>query len=97
FLCAELAFAETIYNRIGYKPNVDAIAEFRVETSNSTAEFGNVTGATVNATLKSGTNEFHGNAFEFFRNEALDANTWANNRNGATKQKLRQNIIGGTI
>jgi hypothetical protein len=71
--------------------------EFRVETSNSSAEFGNVTGATVNATLKSGTNEFHGNVFEFLRNDALDANSWANNRNRATKQKLRQSVFGGTL
>ena len=97
FLLDGISVDETIDNRIGYKPNVDAIAEFRVETSNSSAEFGNVTGATVNATLKSGTNEFHGNVFEFLRNDALDANTWANNRNRATKQKLRQNVFGGTL
>ncbi len=104
FLVNGISVDETIDNRIGYKPNVDAIAEFRIETSNSSAEFGNVTGAIVNATLKSGTNEFHGNLFEFFRNDALDANSWANNRvrNARTgeatpKQKLRQNIFGGTI
>lgn len=97
FLLDGISVDETIDNRIGYKPNVDAIAEFRVETSNSSAEFGNVTGATVNATLKSGTNEFHGNVFEFLRNDALDANSWANNRNRATKQKLRQSVFGGTL
>ncbi|HEY6400411.1 MAG TPA: carboxypeptidase-like regulatory domain-containing protein, partial [Blastocatellia bacterium] len=97
FLLDGVSVDETIDNRIGYKPNVDAIAEFRVETSNSSAEFGNVAGGIVNATLKSGTNEFHGNVFEFFRNDALDANTFANNRNGATKQKLRQNVFGGTL
>ncbi len=98
FLLDGMSVDETIDNRIGYKPNVDAIAEFRVETSNSSSEFGNVTGATVNATLKSGTNDFHGNIFEFFRNDALDAQTWANNRAGVlTKQKLRQNIFGGTL
>ncbi|MBA3711255.1 MAG: TonB-dependent receptor [Pyrinomonadaceae bacterium] len=97
FLLDGISVDETIDNRIGYKPNVDAIAEFRVETSNSSSEFGNVTGAVVNATMKSGTNEFHGNLFEFFRNDALDANTWANKRSGALKQKLRQNIYGGTI
>jgi len=97
FLLDGISVDETIDNRIGYKPNVDAIAEFRVETSNSSSEFGNVTGATVNATLKSGTNEFHGNVFEFLRNDALDANAWANNRNRATKQKLRQSIFGGTL
>lgn len=97
FLLDGISIDETIDNRIGYKPNVDAIAEFKVETSNSSSEFGNVTGATVNATLKSGTNEFHGNLFEFFRNDALDANIWENNRNGADKQKLRQNVFGGTL
>jgi hypothetical protein len=98
FLLDGISLDETIDNRIGYKPNVDAIAEFRVETSNSSAEFGNVTGATVNATMKSGTNEFHGNVFEFIRNDKLDANTWGNNRNNVrTKPKLRRNIYGGTI
>jgi len=97
FLLDGISVDETIDNRIGYKPNVDAIQEVRVETSNSSSEFGNVTGAVVNATIKSGTNEFHGNAFEFLRNDALDANAWANNRNRATKQKLRQSIFGGTL
>lgn len=98
FLLDGISVDETIDNRIGYKPNVDAIAEFRVETSNSSAEFGNVTGATVNATLKSGTNAFHGNIFEFLRNDAFDAQSWANNRAGVTtKAKLRQNVFGGTL
>jgi hypothetical protein len=105
FLLDGLAVDETIDNLIGYKPNVDAIAEFRVETSNSSSEFGNVTGAVVNTALKSGTNQFHGNVFEFFRNDALDANQWENNRNNARnprtgkaeKQKLRQNVFGFTL
>lgn len=105
FLLDGISVDETIDNRIGYKPNVDALAEFKVETSNSSAEFGNVTGATVNATLKSGTNDFHGNLFEFLRNDALDAKLWANNRTEAlsggttkiAKSKLRQNVFGGTL
>lgn len=105
FLLDGISVDETIDNRIGYKPNVDAIAEFRVETSNSSAEFGNVTGATVNATIKSGTNEFHGSVFEFLRNDALDAKLWGNNRTEAlsggttkiAKSKLRQNVFGGTL
>jgi hypothetical protein len=97
FLLDGISVDETIDNRIGYKPNIDALAEFKIETSNSSAEFGNVTGATVNATLKSGTNQLRGNAFEFFRNDSLDANSWANNRNGAPKQKLDQNIFGATL
>jgi hypothetical protein len=97
FLVDGVSVDETIDNRIGYKPNIDAIAEFKVETSNTSAEFGNVAGAVVNVTIKSGTNKFRGNVFEFFRNDALDANLWANNRVGAAKQKLRQNIYGGTF
>ena len=97
FLLDGISVDETIDNRIGYKPNIDAIAEFKIETSNSSAEFGNVTGATVNATLKSGTNQLRGNVFEFFRNDGLDANSWSNNRSSAPKQKLEQNIFGGTI
>src|SRR5262249_38268778 len=95
---------ETIDNRIGYKPNVDAIAEFKVETGNSSSEFGNVTGATIITTLKSGTNKLHGSGFEFFRNSALDANSWTNNRainpltgKAPEKRALKQNILGGTL
>ncbi len=102
FLLDGISVDETIDNRIGYKPNIDAIAEFRVETSNSSAEFGNVTGATVNATMKSGTDQFHGNVFEFLRNDKFDAVNWFTNRNStptspALKAKLRQNIFGGTF
>jgi hypothetical protein len=98
FLLDGISVDETLDNLIGYKPSIDAIAEFRVETSNSSSEFGNVTGATVLATTKSGTNEFHGTVFEFFRNDALDAQSWANNRSGVrAKPKLRQNIFGGAL
>src|SRR5215470_14254246 len=98
FLLDGISVDETLDNLIGYKPSIDAIAEFRVETSNSSSEFGNVTGATVNATLKSGTNNYHGNVFEFLRNDKFDAQSWANNRSGVTaKPKLRQNIFGGTL
>jgi carboxypeptidase family protein len=98
FLLDGISIDETLDNLIGYKPSIDSIAEFRVETSNSSSEFGNVTGATISATTKSGTNQFHGNVFEFFRNDALDAQSWSNNRLGVkAKPKLRQNIFGGTL
>src|SRR5262245_25138719 len=103
FLLDGISVDETLDNLIGYKPNIDAIQEFRVETSNSSSEFGNVTGATVNATLKSGTNDWRGNVFEFIRNDKFDANSWGNNRQKALtnvpvpKNKLRQNIFGGTL
>ena len=99
FLLDGISVDETLDNLIGYKPNIDAIAEFRVETSNSSSEFGNVTGATVNATLKSGTNDWRGNVFEFIRNDKLDANSWGNNRTegvdgcrGAEKQVAPEHL-----
>ena len=88
---------QSVDNRIGYQPNVDALEEVKVITGNAGAEFGNVGGASVVMTIKSGTNEFHGNVFEFLRNEKLDANGFFNNRNNVKKQALRQNIFGGTF
>ena len=88
---------ETIDNRVSYQPSPDAIAEISVETNNYSADTGNVGGAAVASVIKSGTNEFHGNAFEFYRNSNFDANTWENNRSNAPKQKRRQHIYGGTF
>jgi hypothetical protein len=88
---------ETIDNRVAYQPSPDALAEISVETNNYSADTGNVGGAAVASIIKSGTNEFHGTAFEFYRNSDFDANTWENNRSGAPKQERRQHIYGGTI
>jgi len=88
---------ETVGNVVGYNANIDAIGEIKIITGNAPAEFGNAMGATVNATLKSGTNNFHGNLFEFLRNDRLDANGFFSNRLGASKRALRQNIFGGTL
>jgi hypothetical protein len=88
---------EAMDNLIAYYPSPDALAEIRVETNNYSAEFGNVAGAVVNAITKAGTNEFHGNAFEFFRDDRFDANGWNNNRTGAQKSELKQHIFGGTL
>ncbi|MBZ5618233.1 MAG: TonB-dependent receptor [Acidobacteriia bacterium] len=88
---------DSIDNRIGYQPNVDALEEVKVITGNGSSEFGNVGGAIVNSTLKSGTNQFHGNAFEFLRNQKLDANGFFNNRNKTPRAPLRRNIFGGTF
>ena len=88
---------QSVDNQIGYQPNVDALEEVKVVTGNAGAEFGNVGGASVVMSLKSGTNEYHGNVFEFLRNDKLDANGFFPNRNGVKRQALRQNIFGGTI
>ncbi len=77
-------------------PPVDAIAEFKVETANYNAEFGRAGGAALNATLKSGTNQFHGDLWEFLRNDKLDAADFFNNVAGLKKGAFRQNQFGFT-
>jgi hypothetical protein len=90
---------DSIDNRVGYSPNVDALQEVQVLTGNAGAEFGNAGGATVMLQLKSGTNEFHGNVFEFLRNDKLDANGFFRNRNVSTSERtgFKRNIFGGTL
>jgi len=81
------------------QPPPDALQEFRLQTRTYSTEFGNSAGAVVNATTKSGTNQFHGDAWEFARNSALDANSWLN-KHGATilpKGQFSQNQFGGTF
>jgi len=76
--------------------NVDAIAEFKVETSNYSAEFGRSGGAVINATIKSGSNAFHGSAFEFARNAALDARQYFEAPD-SSKAPFSQHQFGGTV
>lgn len=84
-------------NLVGFTPNVDAIQEFSLITQNASAEFGNFQGGVVSASIKSGTNSYHGNVFEFFRNDVLNANNWANSFQGFPKPALRWNMFGGTF
>jgi hypothetical protein len=70
---------QTTDNLSSYQPNPDAIAEFNMITNNPSAEFGNFQGGIVNVVIKSGTNQYHGNIFEYFRNDKLNANNWARN------------------
>ena len=88
---------ETVDNRIAYQPSPDALAEISVETNNYAADVGNVAGGVISNVIKSGTNQLRGNAFEFYRNSDIDANTWANNRSGATKAERTQHIFGATL
>jgi len=75
-------------------PTQDAVQEFRVLTNNVSAEFGGFAGGVVLISTKSGSNDFHGNAYEYFRNTALDANDWFSNHTGLGKSPLHQNQYG---
>jgi hypothetical protein len=78
-------------------PPVDAIQEFKVQTADFSADLGRAGGAVLNATIKSGTNSFHGAVWEFLRNDKLDAADWFTNNNGTTKGELRLNQFGASI
>ena len=78
-------------------PNPDAIEEFKVQTGQYDASYGRNAGANVNVVTKGGTNEYHGTAFEFFRNEALNANDYFRKLNDQPRQVLRQNQFGFTF
>ncbi len=86
------------YNNLSLPlPFPDALQEFKVETSAIPAQYGYHSTATVNAVTKSGTNEFHGDLFEFLRNGDLNANDFFNNASGKPRDTLKRNQFGGTI
>ncbi len=86
-----------IYTGIGI-PNPDAIQEFKIQTSTYDASYGAHPGANVNVVTRSGSNAFHGDVWEFFRNTDLDANSFFDNLDGGgVKQVLNQNQVGGAI
>ncbi len=78
-------------------PTQDAVQEFRVSTNNISAEFGGFGGGVIQISSKSGTSSFHGNAYEYFRNTALNANDWFSNHNGLGKSPLHQNQFGANL
>src|SRR3974390_1060522 len=78
------------------QPSPDSISEFRVLTNTFDAEYGRNSGAVINVVTKSGTNEFHGNAYEFFRNTVLNASNYCFSA-PCTKPKFNQNQFGGTF
>src|SRR5437773_713893 len=91
-------------NLLGYTPAPDAIQEFNLITSNASAEFGNFQGGIISTTIKSGTNSFHGDLWEYFRNDKLNSNQWENGFKGINqgtgplpKPALRWNMFGGTV
>jgi hypothetical protein len=86
-------------NEVAYSPSTEAIQEFNLVTQNPSAEFGNFLGGIVNTTTKSGTNSYHGNAFEYLRNDALDAHQWSDGLTPVVTPKaaLRYNRFGATF
>jgi len=81
-------------NNIVVSPNPDAVEEFKIMTNNYDAEYGRTSGGIVNQITKSGTNDFHGDLFEFMRNDVLNATDYLA---GGTKSAYRRNVFGGTL
>jgi len=77
--------------------SVDAMQEFRVQTSSFAPEFGRTPGGQISIVTRSGSNQFHGTAFEYFRNNVLDANDWFSNRDHLPQPEERQNDFGGVF
>ena len=77
--------------------SIDALQEFRINTSTYSAEFGRTPGAQISLLTRSGTNHWHGTLFDYFRNDTLDANNWFNDNLNVPKTAERQNDFGGTI
>ena len=78
-------------------PSVDAIAEFKTLTSNAPGDFGIGSGGTINMAIKSGTHDYHGEVYEHFRNNDMDANNYFANLSGSPKPELRYNVYGWNV
>ena len=88
---------ETNYNGAAILPILDSIQEFRLLTNTFDAEYGHFSGAIVNVVTKSGTNDFHGSAFEFLRNQAMDARNFFDGTKGVFRQNQFGAVLGGPI
>jgi len=97
YLIDGISFKDWMHGTNGMNPSVDAIQEFRLQTSNWSAEYGANAGGLVNMITKSGTNQLHGLAYDFLRNEVLDATNLFTKLAGEEKTPLRRNQFGGTL
>lgn len=86
-----------ISNGVVYNPNPDAIEEFKVLTNNFSAEYGRSSGGIITVVTKSGTNDFHGSAFDYNRNTDYNANSFFSNSQGLPRDILKRNQYGGTF
>ena len=87
---------DMVQNQITFQPSINTTSEFKINNSTYSAEYGRSSGSIVNVSTRSGTNAFHGEAFDYFRNEALDARNYFN-RKGAKQAPLKRNNFGGAI
>lgn len=88
---------DLIDNRAVYVPNPDTVAEFRILTSNYPAEYGRNAGGVITVATQSGTNKYHGTAFDFLRNDFLNANSYFNKQAGLPRNDYKRNQFGGTF
>lgn len=88
---------DTTTQNIAYTPPLEAVQEFKVITSNSTSQYGRSGGGVITATTRCGTNELRGSAYEFFRNDKLNANGWQANRLGLTRSAYHRNEFGFSV
>jgi hypothetical protein len=86
----------SVYNAPAFVPVVDDVQEFKVQTNTFSAEFGRTGGGIVNIVTRAGGNQIHGTAYEFFRNNLLNANNWFSNRSGTPRPKTTTNQYGFT-
>src|SRR5579859_6691299 len=84
-------------NDVGYVPAPEAIQEFNLLTSNAPADFGNYLGGVVNVSIKSGTNQYHGQLYEYARRGGWNANSWSNNLNGIPRPGMHYDNFGATV
>lgn len=89
--------SEPAFTGPGYFPTVDLVQEYKVQTNNLGAEYSNTGGGIINVITKSGSNEFHGSAWEFFRTTGLTANDFFSNRAGLARAKFQFNQFGATM
>ena len=89
--------AQTVLGTTQSLISLDALQEFKIQTSTYDAEFGRQPGGQIQLTTRSGSNELHGSLFDYFRNDVFDANSWLLNFFGIPKPAERQNDFGGTV
>ena len=93
----EMYGGSSVGSNAAITPPPDAIQEFKLQSGDYNAEFGHSTGAVINAAIKSGTNSFHGDVWEYWRNEDLNANLFFNGASHQPRPEYRQNLFGATL